>query len=198
MMQSDIKIAITGGIGSGKSTVGRIISDYGYCVFSCDAVYAEIVRQPQFVNMLATEFGKTIRSADGGLDRGELSRLVFSDCKKLKRLNEITHPLIMEKMFSMAKGKGLCFFEVPLLFECDYEDKFDGVIVVLRDREKRIAEVVRRDGLSRQEVCARMCNQFDYDNAEFDGYFVIHNDGTLETLNWQVADLLSEIASKQY
>ena len=109
MKQSDVRIAVTGGIGSGKSTVCKFIGELGYPVFSCDGIYSELVRDREFVSVLAKEFGEEIVRADGSLDRGRLSAVVFGDAEKLKRLNSITHPAIFKEMSARAEGKGLCF-----------------------------------------------------------------------------------------
>lgn len=193
MKQSDVRIAVTGGIGSGKSTVCTLIAELGYPVFSCDGIYADLVRDRKFVAGLAAEFGDKIVSSDGSLDRKKLAEEVFGDAEKLERLNAITHPAIFKEMFSRSAGKGLCFFEVPLLFEGGYQSYFDGVVVVLRRKEERIAEVMRRDGLSRKEVERRMAKQFDYDNGSFDGCTVIENDGDICRLRRKVEKLVTKI-----
>ena len=197
MKQNDIKIAVTGGIGSGKSTVCQIIRQMGYSVLSCDAVYADIVRDKAFIQKLANEFGDEILLSDGGLNRKKLSEIVFCDKAKLKRLDEITHPAIFEEMYRRAEGKGLTFFEVPLLFEGGYQKLFDCVVVVVRNKEKRIAEVMHRDGLSIDEVCRRIDNQFDYDNAQLGAYYVLNNDNDMPHLKQEVENLISKITLKK-
>ena len=90
MTQNNVKIAITGGIGSGKSTVAEIIAKQGYTVISCDAIYSRLLSDKEFVNVLSAEFGD-ILTEEGTLDRKRLSTVVFSDKAKLAKLNEITH-----------------------------------------------------------------------------------------------------------
>lgn len=197
MKQSDVKIAVTGGIGSGKSTVCKFIRELGYPVFSCDKIYAELVQDKCFVAKLAEELGEDIVRADGSLDRGRLSAVVFGDAKKLKILDSITHPAIFKEMFARAEGKGLCFFEVPLLFEGEYRSLFDGVIVVLRKLESRIADVMRRDGLSEADICRRVDNQFDYDNGKLDGYYALINDGNIDDLRVEVKKLIAKITTEK-
>lgn len=197
MKQSDVKIAVTGGIGSGKSTVCEFISELDYPVFSCDKIYAELVQDKRFVAKLAEELGEDIVRADGSLDRGRLSAVVFGDAKKLKILDSITHPAIFKEMFARAEGKGLCFFEVPLLFEGEYRSLFDGVIVVLRKLESRIADVMRRDGLSKADICRRIDNQFDYDNGKLDGYYTLINDGNIDDLRVEVKKLIVKMTTEK-
>ncbi len=192
-MKRNKKIAITGGIGSGKSTVMKILQNKGYKVYSCDEVYSVLITERAFLAKLCAEFGN-ILDDNGGFDRKKLSEIVFSDANKLKRLNELTHPAIYQKMFTLAaENNSTCFFEVPLLFEDGKEHLFDEVIVVLRDREKRISEVMKRDNLSMEEVQKRVKNQVDYDNLNFAKYYVIHNNGDLMQLNASVDNILDKI-----
>lgn len=157
-----MRIAITGGIGSGKSFVLDVIKQMGYETFSCDEIYREICDEKNYVRRLEEEFGKV--SLNGKLDKAALAKIVFSDEEKLKKLNEIAHPIIMQNLSErMDKIKGVCFVEVPLLFEGGYEDLFDKIIVVTRDKKERIAAVLERDNTDENSVLKRMEKQFDYD-----------------------------------
>lgn len=194
MKQNNIKIAVTGGIGSGKSTVCKIIAGKGYPVFSCDEVYAQIAESEKFVREIEKVFGSEYLTAEGRIDRKKLSALVFSDEKELAKLNGITHPMIFSEMFALAESeKGTVFFEVPLLFEGGYQNLFDGVIVVLRDMEARIKSVMERDKLSYEAVKKRILNQFDYDKNDFAQYYVTHNYGNIGDLSANIDRLMSKI-----
>lgn len=193
MKQNNLKIAVTGGIGSGKSTVCKILRDRGYSTFSCDEVYADLLKKESVLNILAYEFGAQIIK-NGQLNRDYLSEVVFGDKAKLQRLNEITHPLIFEEMFKRAQGcSGVTFFEVPLLFEGGYQSLFDNVIVVLRDEDKRVDSVVKRDNLKKEQVKKRILKQFNYDNYDFAQYYVIHNNGKIDDLLDIIDNVLSKI-----
>ncbi|MDE7076091.1 MAG: dephospho-CoA kinase, partial [Clostridia bacterium] len=135
-----------------------------------------------------------ILNIDGTLGRRALSKIVFGNEKLLQKLNNITHPEIFKAMFAKAEcDRGLVFFEVPLLFEGGYQDLFDGVIVVLRDKKNRIGSVSKRDGLTEQEIENRINRQFDYANSNFEQYYVIHNDGNFGDLRALTIDLLLKI-----
>lgn len=191
MMQNNIKIAITGGIGSGKSTVASIIAEQGYQVISCDDVYRRLLESEAVVELLAKEFGNIINF--GKLDRKKLADIVFCDEKKLQRLNEITHPLIMEQTFKLMREESIAFCEVPLLFESGYEKYFDGVIVVLRDKDERVNSVVKRDNIPENAVLSRICNQFDYEKADFNGCYVIQNTSDTADLRKKTIKILDEL-----
>lgn len=181
MTQNNIKIAITGGIGSGKSTVADFIRQAGYPVFSCDKIYAELLTDSDFIDMLCREFGD-VKLADGSLDRKKLSNVIFNSAEKRKRLDELTHPLIMSSAFGKMSGFKISFLEVPLLFENGFEKLFDGVIVVLRAEEERINAIVARDKISKNKAVLRLKSQLNYKNLSFADYYVTHNDYNLDFL----------------
>lgn len=194
MKQSNIKIAVTGGIGSGKSTVCKIINSLGYPVYSCDETYKQVLADGKTVEELSKVFGCGILNADGSLNRTALSSVVFNDENKLEKLNAITHPKIFEAMFTnSSKDSGAVFYEVPLLFEGNYQNLFDEVLVVLRDRKERIKSVMQRDGLKEEEAVKRLKLQFDYDNNDFAKYYVIHNDGKIDDLQAKINEFLLKI-----
>ncbi|MGN1234761.1 MAG: dephospho-CoA kinase [Christensenellaceae bacterium] len=182
MTQNKKRIAITGGIGSGKSAAAAIIKEAGYPVFSADEEYASLLSDAGFVKKLDEEFSV----APGGiLDKKKLSSIVFSDREKLARLNQLSHPLVMERLLSKMTAP-LSFAEVPLLFEGRFSALFDGVIVITRDKAQRIASVMQRSRLSEEEVLSRMKNQIDYESYDLSAHTVIKNDGTLEAFRQKV------------
>lgn len=195
-MKQSKKIAVTGGIGSGKSTVMKIIAGKGYPIFSCDEIYSQLTSDRNFLNILRHSFGDILNS-DGTLDRKKLSEIVFNNPAKLAELDKITHPAIYKEMFRMAdEAGGICFCEVPLLFESGAESLFDGVIIVMRNEEQRIKSVTARDKLPEQDVKKRISNQFDYNSADFAMYYVIHNNGDLSELEWQTEEIIKKINEK--
>ena len=195
-MKQSKKIAVTGGIGSGKSTVMKIIAGKGYPIFSCDEIYSQLTSDSDFLNILRHSFGDILNS-DGTLDRKKLSEIVFNNPAKLAELDKITHPAIYKEMFRMAdEAGGICFCEVPLLFESGAESLFDGVIIVMRNEEQRIKSVTARDKLPEQDVKKRISNQFDYNSADFAMYYVIHNNGDLSELEWQTEKIIKKINEK--
>ncbi|MBR6736906.1 MAG: dephospho-CoA kinase [Clostridia bacterium] len=187
----NLLIAITGGIGSGKSTVSKILKDLGYTVYSADETYAELLVCNEFVNDIHRAVGVTPKCS--GLDRKAVSSAVFSSPEKLKALNEVTHPKIMKELLKKSSGKGVVFNEVPLLFEGGYEKYYNAVIVVVRPEQERIKAVSVRSGITEEEVKNRIKNQFDYEKLNKVKHTIIVNDSSVESLAKKVESVLNEI-----
>ncbi len=158
------RIAVTGGIGSGKSTVLNWLREQGYPVFSCDQIYHEIMGSHSYVQKIEKSFPDCV--TEGRIDRKKLAETIFSNSEKRKTLNDIAHPMIMERLNEkMQQSEGAYVFaEVPLLFEGSLEKSFDKIIVVLRERDARIASVMQRDGNDKKHVENQIAAQFDYDS----------------------------------
>ena len=195
MRQSNGKmyVAVTGGIGSGKSTVIKMIGERGFHVYSADEAARNIYDDPLVKAKVRTVFPECF-SGDVP-DRKKLAEEMFADRNKLEQLNGITHPAIMEKLFVRAESDSdrVIFFEIPLLFESGYEGRFDKVIVVMRDKSLRINSVMRRDGLSEEQVKARIANQIDYEKIQKNAHTIIYNNGDLPSLRNRVNGILDEI-----
>lgn len=194
MKQNNTKIAITGGIGSGKSTVAAIIADLGYPVYSCDKIYENLLTDPGLIKDITEEFGDVLTK--GCIDKNKIAVSVFADESKLKKLNEITHPLIMRKVVELMSCHDISFCEVPLLFEGGYEKLFDYVIVVLRDIVDRIQSVAERDKISVESVSNRIKMQLEYSNYDFAQYYVIHNTANITVLCERTKEILNKFLCK--
>lgn len=184
-------IAITGGIGSGKSTVCALIKKLGFPVFSADETYAELLLDEGFVKGVHQSVG--INSESKTLLRKEVSSIVFKDREKLKALNSFTHEKIVNEMFRRSEGKEVVFHEVPLLFEGGFEKLYDKVIVVTRPIEERIKSVEARSGLSKEQIKDRIKNQILYENLNDIKHTVITNDGSESELEEKLRAVLNEI-----
>lgn len=193
MKRNKLYIAVTGGIGSGKSTVMEIISGLGYPVFSADTVARTIYDEPEVFQEMQANFADCMTG--GKVDRKKLAACVFGDREKLALLDRLTHPFIMRKLFrKMEECSGdAAFAEVPLLFESGSETDFDRVIVVMRPLTDRIRAVINRDGSTEQEVTARIKNQYDYERNLISGHTVLYNDGDLCSLEQKVKRIVHEI-----
>lgn len=159
-------IAITGGIGSGKSVVAQLLRVMGYGVYDCDSRAKELMASsPELRRDLIAAFGADVYT-DGGLNRPYLAARVFADAAALAHLNSIVHPAVVadiKRWRSATKPhRGLLFVETAVLRESGVERLVDGVIVVTAPTELRIARVMSRNGATREQVEARIAAQGDF------------------------------------
>ena len=191
------RIAITGGIGSGKSTVLSYLKEKGYAVFSCDEIYRKIVKDEEYIRLVQSVFPDVVYQ--GSIDKERLANVVFSQGTARERLNSIAHPWIMRTLFKEIgqSDARICFAEVPLLFENGFEKDFDKVLVVLREKEQRIQAVVARDGQSKVDVEKRLNAQFNYEdckNQQFlqqEKFHILYNSQSIDVLYRQIDEFLS-------
>lgn len=188
-----MRIAVCGKIGSGKSTVCEILRKDGYFVLSADKIYAEILEKDQnFVLEISREFGiEPIKENDKiYLDRLALSRIIFLDSEKRKKLNRLTHPRVLQEMLQKASNQKIAIFEVPLLSEIENpENYFDRVVEVVREQDKAISSVVKRDNLSLEQVKSRLNSQRNFVLTGKIEHTFIYNDSSLEDLTKKVKAL---------
>lgn len=185
-------IAITGGIGSGKSLALSILFDAGFYVLSSDDICAKLYERRKVKLILKKLFPSAVKGFfNPKIDRKAISKIVFSDKQKLKDLTDTITPLVIKKIKEKAKKiNDIVFVEVPILFECGYQNDFDAVIVIYRPLNERIESVKTRSNLTENEVKDRIKNQFDYENNDLSSYILLTNDGDKEQLK---ASLLSII-----
>lgn len=181
-------IAVTGGIGAGKSTVAKILKDAGYKVFGADETYKKLLKNGDFKRKIYNSIGLKY---NGRFIKKQVADAVFGNPDKLKALNDATHSEIMRVMLEKSKkaalnSGGLVFNEVPLLFEGGFESLYDGVIVVVRNKEVRIAAALARDKTDEKRVLARINSQTDYEKKDLTAYTLIENDGDLSSLSKKV------------
>lgn len=177
------KIAITGGIGSGKSEALKIFKDLGCKTFSCDKISRTIYRDADLRLKIKEYFGQEVFSSDGRVLRKRLAKKVFADKSLVERLNELTHGKIRQRLLRAMSGvNGVAVAEVPLLFESGMQDDFDKVIILMRADKDRVLSVQKRDGLSEEQIARRMENQVDYNKLDKTAYTVIWNDGDMDAL----------------
>lgn len=191
------KIAVTGGIGSGKSLALSVAKELKLKCFSCDKIARTIYRDQSMRDRVRELFGDGVFSSDGRVLRKRLAKIVFSDKSELKKLNALTHSAIISKLNDlMSAVRGICVVEVPLLFECKLENDFDMVIVVLRDLNSRIKSVTERDGISADEVIKRVKNQFDYAKLDKNAHTIICNDGSIDELRDKLRYVFETVKNK--
>ena len=197
-MKDRVSVAITGGIGSGKTTVSKLIKECGFKVFSCDEIYKEISKTQNYLSELGKLFPFVI-DEKGKLNREELAKTVFGNSENLKKLNALAHPMILSELNKrIEKEKGVVFCEIPLLFECNLQEEFDYVLIVLRELSLRIESIIKRDSTTSEKVLKRIENQFNYDTIKSppSNYFFIENNEGVHKLKEQVENLLKILNKK--
>ena len=192
-------IGLTGGIGSGKSTVSRMLKDEGFPIVDADLISREVVEPGQpALGRLAEAFGPSVLNDDGSLNRGELARLAFADEEHTKLLNDITHPAINDRtreQFNALRNAGTeaAIYDMPLLIEEGFDRLMDLVVVVDVAASTRLERLVQQRGLDRKDAEARIVRQIDDETRRAAADVIIDNHGTLEDLKPQVADLAQKI-----
>ena len=190
-MKPNKKIAVTGGIGSGKTLFCNILKEMGCEVFSCDEIYHDLLREDEYLNLLNGKFPECFQN--GELDKGLLGARIFSDRKDKEILEALAHPLIMQRLLSKMEGTEISFAEVPLLFEGGYERLFDFVVALVRHKEERIQSVINRSGLSEAEIVSRMENQLDPAHLVNKNCLIVENNGSKEDLISKAREILNQI-----
>ena len=182
-----ILIALTGGIGSGKSRAAAILEEFGAHSISADTLAREVLeRGEDGYNEVVAHFGDAILS-EGQIDRKKLAEIVFNDSKQLEVLESITHPLIRAKFVSETRGlpeNSVVVYEIPLLAESISRQKqldFDHVIVLESETETRVARLIER-GLSAKEAQLRIAKQYSDAQRKEIATHLIKNEGSLEEL----------------
>jgi dephospho-CoA kinase len=185
-------VGLTGGIGSGKSTVSALLAAKGAVVVDADAITRELQQPgtPVFAAMVE-RFGPEIVAADGTLDRPAVAKIVFADPAALKDLNDIVHPAvgaeIVRRMSELAKSDAVVVLDVPLLVEAVPERRYpvDGLLVVDVDPEVAVRRLVEHRDMDETDVRARMARQASREQRLAQADRVIRNDGTLDDLRSQ-------------
>ena len=197
-MRKNCLVAITGGIGSGKTTVSKEILNNGYPVINCDEITKKLYKTAKVKRWVKTNFPTCVSGKFFiNVNKKALAELVFNDKSAHEILTDYLTALIFKKAIKSAKKKkGIVFIEVPILFEKGYQQSFDKVIVVLRNKEQRILSVIKRSNLTKEQVVARIENQVDYDRIDLSKFIVINNDKDEKALKEKVISTLENLKSE--
>ena len=183
-----MKIAIIGGIGSGKSEAAKIIKDLGNQVFDADAIYKEISETSDYLNKLETAFPGAVK--DGKLDREYLGKIVFNNKQELEKLNAIAHPLVKDKIDELANKFETIYVEVPVFAGSVLENYFDKVILIESDIKWRIARIIKRSGYDKEYAKKIIASQPSDDVLEKFADVIVINNKDLIHLRQQLIKVL--------
>jgi dephospho-CoA kinase len=187
-------IGLTGGIGSGKSTVARIFKELGAAVVDADQLARQVVGpgEPALQEVIAA-FGPGVILPDGSLDRPRLASIIFGDESARATLNAITHPRIRSRMRAEVEARrglpGLLVLDIPLLFEGAAHEEIDASVVVWVDRATQLRRLVERDGFTIEEAQRRIAAQMPLDAKRERADHVIDNSRSLEDTRVQVEEV---------
>jgi len=184
-----LNIGLTGGIGSGKSTVSALLAERGAVIVDADRIAREVVEPgtPGLAAVVA-EFGESVVGPDGGLDRPALAAVVFADPEARARLDGIVHPLVRARaaeVVAAAPPDAVLVHDIPLLVETGQAGRYELVLVVQADLDTRVARLVAR-GMTEDDARARIAAQATDEQRAAVADVVLDNSGTREELAAQV------------
>ena len=196
-------IGLTGGIGTGKSTVSRKLRERGYPVIDLDVISREVIEYPEVINELIRNFGIEILESQNNISgkksisRNKLRQTVFKEEKKVSVLNSIMHPPIVEEMRrqveNLKKNYKTVFVEVQLLFEVKLEKEFDMTVLVYADKKTQLERVLKRDGRKEEEVQQIINAQMDMTEKRRLSNYIIENNGDSEMLDLEIEKFIKKL-----
>lgn len=196
-------IGLTGGIGTGKSTVSRKLRERGYPVIDLDVISREVIEYPEVIDELVRNFGIEILenqnniSGKKSISRNKLRQTVFKEEKKVSVLNSIMHPPIVEEMRrqveNLKKNYKTVFVEVQLLFEAKLEKEFDLTVLVYADKKTQLERVLKRDGRKEEEVQQIINAQMDMTEKRRLSNYIIENNGDSEMLDLEIEKFIKKL-----
>ena len=186
-----MKIAVTGGIASGKSEVMQLLRDMGKTTVDADKINAKLLDSKPYIDKIRTLFPQTVTA--GKVNKKALSEIVFNNPDKLAELNVVAHPAIINILNNI---KGDIFAEVPLLVESGMQHCFDKVVVVTAPLETRLDRVKARDGIEKEFAMKIVSSQATDEQRLKHADYVIDNSGGEDALKKQVEKLVSDLCGK--
>jgi dephospho-CoA kinase len=195
-LKSSLLIGITGGIGSGKTTLSNLLRTRGYQVYDADGEARRLQHENETVRRQMIDlFGNKIYNSSGLLNRPLLAEIAFSDTDKLQQLNNIVHPAVkldFEKWIEKYNSEKILFMESAILFESGFFKLFDKIIAVAASKETRIERVMLRDNTTREQTLERMSQQLPEKELLTRADFIVWTD-TSQSLDEQVKNIIEEV-----
>ncbi len=195
-----MRVGLTGGVASGKSTVAAKLADLGAIVIDADELAREVVA-PGTPGLAAVveAFGPEVLTPEGELDRPAMGRVVFHDEEQRRRLEEIVHPLVFERYAELEEAAGpddVVVHDIPLLVESGRAHEFEAILVVEAPEELQVERMTGERGWSEEDARARIAAQTSRDSRRAVATHVLENTGTPEDLRQQVAEVYSQLTGR--
>lgn len=188
-----VRVGLTGGIASGKSTVSALLRELGAVVIDADALAREVVAAgTPGLAAVVDAFGPEVLTPEGELDRPAVGRLVFADAEQRRRLEAIVHPLVFERVVALEAEAGpddLVVHDVPLLVESGRAATFDAVVVVEAPHETQVRRMREDRGMTPEDAEARIAAQATPEQRRAVATHLVVNDGTREALEARVREV---------
>ena len=196
-----VVIGLTGGIGTGKSTVSQILKEKNFPVIDLDIISHEVIKFPKVVEKIVENFGKEVleynNTGNWIISREKLGRVIFGNREKRLILNSIMHPEILrimrEKILECKKENKIIFVEIQLLFEVQWEKEFDYILLVSAEKETQIKRILARDKRSKEEALSIINSQMPLDEKKKRSDYVIENDGNIQDLERKIDGFLKKV-----
>lgn len=184
-----MKIAIIGGIGSGKSTAAQIIKELGYSVYSCDEIYNLVLNEQSYIDEINKNFDGVVEN--NKIDKKKLGNIVFNNKAKLELLNSIAHPKVREKLDKLILDSTKdIFIEVPVFVGSGLENYFDKVILVCADTKLRIQRIIARNNCDKEYAKKVINNQPSDKELEKYATSIVFNNKDKNALKYQIIKIL--------
>ena len=204
-------IGLTGGIGTGKSTVSQILRKKKFPVIDLDTISHEVIKIPKVIEKIVENFGKEVLENSGNFEnknnaiqisREKLGKIIFENKEKRLLLNSIMHPEILhtmrEQISKYKKNNKIIFVEIQLLFEVQWEKEFDYILLISAKKSTQIRRILERDKRSENDALNIINSQLPLDEKKKRSDFVIENDGNIEELKEKIDKFLEYLDTKCY
>ena len=193
------RIGLTGGIGSGKSTISSYLKELGFQIVDADQVAREVLDiYPEILEFIRNEFGEGFFCENGTLNRRKLGDFLFCNREKLAEYEAVILPFIKKEIFSRMEklensGLSVCFLDAPTLIEAGMHKLMDKNILVWVDRETQIERVTKRDSMEYAQIMGRISSQMDLDKKKEMVDFIVDNSAGIEEAKREVREILAKL-----
>lgn len=192
-----MRVGLTGGIASGKSTVSAMLAEHGAVIIDADQIAHEVVAKgTPGLDRVVEAFGPQVLTPEGEMDRPKVGEIVFSDAEKRKVLEGIVHPLVFERIVELEQGAAedaVVVHDIPLLAETGAANTFDAVIVVDAPEEVQVERMLRDREMDEAEARSRIAAQADREARRAIATYVVENTGSIEDLRHQVTEVFESL-----